>query len=143
MLEAGGVVAESKEQVAIIGQTERASQRLLAQMAGPLVVIAGSLVDRTVGAGKAVLVDHQCPVIDAPVGVGEDILVYRTVGPIEIEQQKILALGEQPALVEKWCDLPVVAGHQSSIWILLVASAAEFHAVLFRQALDLPVAEHR
>ena len=43
--------------------------------------------------------DHLGAVLAAPIGVGEDVLIDRAIGPVEIVQQKILALGKQPAIV--------------------------------------------
>ncbi|OQA94010.1 MAG: hypothetical protein BWY25_03017 [Chloroflexi bacterium ADurb.Bin222] len=55
----------------------------------------------------------------------------------------MLHLGEQIAFVEQREDLLLVPGHQPGIGMLFPIGAAEFHAVLFGVALDLPVTEHR
>jgi RNase P/RNase MRP subunit p29 len=52
MLQSGGVIAESQEEVAIVGQAEGATQRLLAQMARSLIGIGGRVVDGAVGGGE-------------------------------------------------------------------------------------------
>src|ERR1700690_3675317 len=133
----GGIIAKGKEEVAVVGQPESSAERLLAQVACRLVSICGGMVDRAVGGGKAVVINDQRPVLAAPVGVGEDILIHRAIGPVEVVQEKILALSEQPALMQQWGYLTVVALHQPAIGIFLVAGAAKLHAVLLGEALDL------
>src|ERR1700723_4362344 len=91
MFEAGSDIAESKEEIAIIGQAKGTPQRLLAQVTCRLVRIAGRLVDGAIRGGKGIVVDNQRPMVAAPVGVGEHILIHRSVGPVEIEQQEVLA----------------------------------------------------
>ena len=96
-----------------LGRPKALPQRLLTQMARSLVGIGGGLVDSAEGRGEAVVVDDQRPVVAAPVGVGKDILIHCAVGPVKIVEQEILALGEQPALVQQWSDFTLVARDQS------------------------------
>src|ERR1700677_1711527 len=88
------IIAKGKEEVAVVGQPESSAERLLAQMACPLVSISGGVIDGAVGGGKAIVINDQRAVLAAPVGVGEDILIHRAVGPVEVVQEKILALSE-------------------------------------------------
>src|ERR1700760_3438219 len=100
MFQSGRVVAESKEQIPVVGQAERAPQCLLAQMPSSLIRIAGGNVDCPVGTGELIVINDECPVLAAPIGVGEDVLIDRAIGPVEIVQQKILAFGKQPPLMK-------------------------------------------
>src|ERR1700735_1322347 len=111
-------------------------------MSSSLIGIGGGLMNGAVGRGELVVVDDECPIVAAPVGVGKDILIHRAVRPEKVIEQEILALSKQPALVEQRSNFAIVTCYQSLIRVLLVPGAAELHAVLLSEALDLTVAEH-
>jgi hypothetical protein len=72
-----------------------------------------------------------------PVRVGQDVLVDRATVRVEVVQQELVRLGEPVPPVEQREDLALVPLDQPRIGLLVSRRAAELHAVLLGEALDL------
>ena len=91
----------------------------------------------------AVVVDDQGALAAVPVGVGKDVFVHRADVVEEVVEQKIAALGKEPA--------PLAAAERSRARGARPASgrgsrrsaAAVLHPVLFGESFDLSVPKHR
>ncbi len=87
------------------------------------------------------MIHHQGAFPAQSVGIGVDVFV-NAAGGEEIVEQEMLDAREQGAAVEQGEDFALVASHQVGVYGFFPVGTAEFHAVFFRKAFHLAVAEH-
>ncbi len=90
----------------------------------------------------AVVVEDQGPLIPAPVGIREHVLVDAALRAEEVVQEEALHAAEQVAPPEQGEYLALVPQDKVTVDHLVPVGATELHPVLFPQAFDLAVGEH-
>ena len=145
-LEAGLRVAECHERGRIVMQPESFGQRSSDRALGTvrrLERVGRGLADPTARGGEPGVVEDERALSAGTVRVGEDVFVHVAGAGDEVVQEEVVRLGEPRASVEQREDLAFVPLDKPRIGTFVEGRAAEFHAVLFPESLDLAVAEHR
>ena len=143
VFKAGERIAAGEDGAGISGKAKPIADPALAQLRSGLVGVGSGVIDGAVCFAVAVVVDDQRALVAGAVGIGKDVLVHRTGRLEEIVEQKIVALGKDPATLQQRSNLALVALHKPMVRRLVVARPLVLHAVLLGESLNLPVAEHR
>ena len=137
-------VAEGDDHGRIRIQQQSLAQAALAELAaGALVGKGRGPVHGAARVPVVIVVEHQRALFSSAVGIGENVLVHRTIFTEKVIQQEVGALRKQITLVQQRRQLALVALHQPVVGIFLMARPAVLHAVLFGEALDLSMTKHR